>query len=145
MNRNRFGIQVAVATGLISLFAAPGAVLAQNHLAGSAQAPVMASPGTQPKTDSLPANDFAGLNYSDDQKAAIDRIHRDSELRKETVMKDEKLTPDQKNAMLLGYTRLEYGAIFRVLLPDQQKQVRKKVLARQAADHATQRKQTPQG
>jgi hypothetical protein len=104
-----------------------------------------AKPGAQPTTSRPPVNDFAGLSYTDDQKAAIDKIHRDSESRQETVLKDNKLTADQKDAMLLGYARLEAGAIFRVLLPDQQRQVRKKILARQAADRAPQKRQIPQG
>ncbi len=144
MNRSRFAKRVAIAAGFISLFAVPGIVGAQNTLPGSAPAPMMASPGAQPTANSLPADDFAGLNYTDDQKAAIEKIHRDAELRRETVLKDDKLTADQKDAMLTGYTRLENGAVFRVLSPDQQRQVRKRILARHAADHATQNKQTPQ-
>jgi hypothetical protein len=35
--------------------------------------------------------------------------------------------------MLTGYTHLEYGAIFKVLTPEQQRQVREKVHAHQAA------------
>jgi hypothetical protein len=81
------------------------------------------------------------LNYTDAQKAELDRIHRETESRKEAVAKDRHLTEDQKDAMLLGYTRIEYGEAFKVLSPDQQKQVRQRLAARKASDQASQKKQ----
>ena len=45
--------------------------------------------------------------------------------------------------MLLGYTRMEYGEMFKVLTPEQQKQVRQKIHARRAADQAARQKQNP--
>jgi Spy/CpxP family protein refolding chaperone len=89
----------------------------------------------------LPPNDFDGLNFTDEQKAEIDKIHRETESYKSIVAKDDKLTPDQKDAMLYGYTRLEIGRTFKVLTPEQQKEVRKRILARRAADQSAPQKQ----
>jgi hypothetical protein len=102
-------------------------------------------PGAQPKKDSSPQDDFDGLNYTDEQRAEINKIHRETESNKSAVVNDEKLTSDQKNAMLLGYTRMEYGRMFRTLSTEQQRKVRKRILARRAADQqVAQRKQPPQ-
>lgn len=56
----------------------------------------------------------------------------------DTVNKDENLTPEVKTAMLDGYQRIEMQELFRVLTPQQQAEVRKKVLARRAAEQQAQ-------
>jgi len=141
MNKNRFAKAVAVAAGFVFLCAAPGMVRAQGAMPVAVQTRNAVPPVAQPKGAHFPADDFAALNYTDDQKAEIDKIHRETESRKEAVKKDQKLTADQKDAMLLGYTRLERGEVFRVLSPAQQSQVRHRILARKAADQAPQKKQ----
>jgi hypothetical protein len=93
-----------------------------------------------PKKESVPPSDFVGLNYTDEQKAEIAKVHRDMESHKAAIVKDEKLTPDQKNAMILGYTRMEYGRVYQALSPEQQRQVRQRMVARRTADQATQAK-----
>ena len=141
MNKNRLAKPVAVVGGLIFLCAVPGLTRAQSAPPGPAQAPKLASSGAKMKRDSLPADDFAGLNYSDEQKTQIDQIQRSSKALMGAVVKDDKLTADQKDAMLLGYKRLEYGQIYKVLTPEQQRQVRQKTSARKAEDqkeHAAQ-------
>lgn len=55
-------------------------------------------------------------------------------------MKDTKLNADQKDAMLSGYDRLEYVNIYKVLTPDQRRQVQLKLHPHQAADQGTQGK-----
>jgi hypothetical protein len=144
MNKKRFRKPVGVAAGLIFLFAAPGLTRAQGDPPAPVQAPKVASPGAQPKRASLPPDDFAGLNYSPEQKAEIDEIHQDTKSRKDAVVKDEKLNADQKDAMLQGYTRIEYGRVYKVLTPEQQRQVRQRMRARREADLAAQKKQPPQ-
>jgi Spy/CpxP family protein refolding chaperone len=140
MNNNRFAKTVAVAAGLIFLWAAPGLTRAQSASPRPAQTSKVASTA-QAKRDSLPPDDFAGLSYTDEQKAEIDKIRLDTKSRKAMVAKDEKLTADQKDAMLLGYTRMEYGRIYKVLSPEQQRQVRQRIHARRAADEAAKKKQ----
>jgi Spy/CpxP family protein refolding chaperone len=142
MNKNQFAKAVAIAAGFTFLCAAPGLALEKSAPPVVAQTNAT-RPGTQQKKDALPADDFAGLNYTDAQKAELDKIHRETESRKEMVVKDRQLNSDQKDAMLLGYTRMEYAQAFKVLSPEQQKQVRQRLLARKASDQAAQKKQPP--
>jgi Spy/CpxP family protein refolding chaperone len=139
MKKNRFAKRAAVAAGFIFLCVAPGLARADNGLPGAAQTPRTA----QPKRDSAPPDDFTGLTYTDEQKAEIDKIHRESESQREAVVKDQKLTADQKGAMLLGYTRMESGRRYRVLTPEQQRQVRQRIVARREQDKAAQKRQPP--
>jgi len=88
---------------------------------------------------------FAGLQLTDDQKAKIDLIHKDTRSRMDAVEHDEKLNADAKGAMLDGYRRLENGKIFEVLTPEQQREVRKRASAWRAATRPPQSKsQSPQ-
>ena len=142
MNKNRFAAPAAIAAGLI--------LLSLSVLAGAdsvrqtaAQTPRAASPAAQQNKDQIPLNDFAGLNFTDEQKAEIDKIHREIEQNKAAVAQDDKLNSDQKDAMLFGYTRIEYGRTFKVLSPEQQRQVRQRILARKAAEPASRQKQLP--
>jgi len=139
MSRNRIANAVAVASGFVLLCVAPTLAQAHSALPVAVQSQSMARPGTQPKKDAYPLNDFAGLNYTDAQKVEMDKIHRDMESRKSMVAKDQKLTSDQKDAMLLGYTRMEYVQDYKVLLPDQQKLVRQRLLARKASSQPGQK------
>ena len=134
MNRHSFARPMAVAAAFILLCAA--SELARAQSTPSSAEPTPALPGDLPNADSL--NDFAGLNYTDEQKTEIDKIRRDTATHKDAVEKDDKLTSDQKDAMLLGYTRLEYGFIYKLLTPEQRRQVRNKILARRAANKAPQ-------
>jgi hypothetical protein len=114
---------------------------ANNNSDGTVQSPDAAPPNNpQATVGPFSPDDFAGLSYTADQKAEIDKILRDTEFRKNVVEKAEKLTQDQKNAMLVGYSRLAYGAVFKVLSPEQQRQVRKRIIARRAADRAVQKR-----
>jgi len=143
MKSNRLAPSTAVVAGLALL-----CMLKQPARADRASQATVQTPNTpvhrpQPAGAPVSQDDFAGLNYTAEQKAEIEKILQDAEVRKNTVAKDEHLTQDQKDAMLIGYTRLEYGAIFKVLSPEQQMQVRKKILARRAADTAAQKRQPP--
>jgi Spy/CpxP family protein refolding chaperone len=137
MKKNGFPIRVAIAAGFLILSAAPGRIFAQ-----SAPPPAEGPPPTiaAPPAPAQPSrarhqfeNDLAGLSFTDEQKAKIDEIRKNTHARMDTVIKDPKLAPDQKEAMLTGLQRIEAGQIFQVLTPEQQKEVRKKVDARHAA------------
>jgi len=143
MNKNRFRKPVAVAAGCLFLCVAPGLTRPQSAPLGSAHTPTVASPVAQPKKETPPPDDFAGLQYTDEQKAEIDKIRQETKSQKDVVAKDEKLTADQKDAMLLGYTRMEYGRIYKVLTPEQRREVSQRMRARRAADQAAQQKQPP--
>ena len=142
MKKNRFAKPVAVAAGFIFMCAAPGLTRAQSGPSVPMRNATSVSPsGAQSTKKSLPADDFAGLTYTDEQKTEIAQIRRDANSHRDAVLKDDKLTADQKDAMLLGYTRIEYGQIYKVLSPEQQKQVRHRISARQEADQAAKKKQ----
>jgi Spy/CpxP family protein refolding chaperone len=144
MNTNRFAKSLAVSAGFLFLFAVPGRACAFSTPTGVVQTPTPAMPGPQGDSSSSPAEYFKGLDYTPEQQAQIDKIHQDAETKKAAVAKDEKLTQDQKDAMLTGYTHLEYSSIFKVLTPEQQRQVREKIRAHKAADQAAQKKQARQ-
>jgi hypothetical protein len=141
MIRNRLAVSASIATGLIFLLAEPGPARGAGFTASAFQIPTTATPASH--AAAVGEDDFAGLDLTDEQKAEIAKIHQGTEARKALVAKDTKLTADQKDAFLLGYTRQEYGERFRVLTPLQQKLVRKKMEARRAADQASHAKQTP--
>ena len=143
MKKNRLTKPVVVAAGCILLCFAAGLSRAQSASPSAVHTPMAAPSGTHPKKSSALEDDFAGLNYTDEQKAEIEKIHLNTKSLQDKVVKDDKLTGDQKDAMLLGYTRMEYGQMFKVLTPEQQKQVRKKMRDRRVADQAAQQKQKP--
>lgn len=141
MNKNRFAKMIAVAVGFSLLIAARGMASADSTRSAAVRTPNADSQGSQPRRNTSPQDDFAGLNYTDEQKAQIEKIHQDLLLRQGVIVKDDKLSPEQKDAMLVGYARMEYGQIFKVLTPEQQKQVRQKILARREADRDAKNKQ----
>ena len=145
MSKKRVANSVAVAAGITLLFAASALARTQSASGGALQAPTAASSVASAKADSVSLNDFDGLNLTDDQKAEIEKIHREIESNKAVVAKTDKLDADQKNAMLLGYTRIEYGRTFNVLTPEQRKEVRQKSLARRTGEQPAGRKQSPPG
>jgi len=137
MKTKRIKKQVTVAAGFLFLWWAPGLACAQDSAPGSAPPPPLASPETRVKKG--PLDDFVGLTYTDEQKAKIDQIRQTTRQRMDVVKKDEKLTPEAKEAMLEGYQRIEIQELFQVLTPQQQAEVRKKAAARRAEQ---QKKQT---
>jgi Spy/CpxP family protein refolding chaperone len=104
-------------------------------------APPKAAGVSRTKRVPTKADDFAGLNLTDDQKAKIDQVHRNMKTRRDAVVKDEKLTTDQRDAMLEGYERMERGQVFELLTAEQRKEVREKIRARLAAEKVAQKKQ----
>jgi len=150
MNRNLLVKSISVTAGLMCLIAGPALAVVNEAPHGAAlpsiQAPIAATvpapSETRAKTAAI-TDDFAGLTYTDEQKALIAKIHQDSDSKKAKVASAQTLNGDQKDAMILGYTRMEYGEIFKVLTPDQQKQVRKRMQSRKLADQEAQRKANP--
>ncbi|MGB7844895.1 MAG: hypothetical protein WBL63_04715 [Candidatus Acidiferrum sp.] len=134
MNKKRIARRLVVAGGFLFLCTAPGRGSAQGNPPGAEPTPHVTSPGVRPKKDTRPADPFAGLTFSDDQKAKIDQIRLNTKSRLDAVVKDEKLSPTQKDAMLEGFRRMENSEIFKVLTPEQQTEVRKRALARRAAE-----------
>src|SRR5467141_1879170 len=140
MSKNRFAKGVAVAAGFLFLCAAPGLTRAQSS---PPPTPRKTLPAARPKKDTRPTDDFAALQYTDDQKARIDQIHQDMKSRMDAVPKDEKLTAEQRDAMLAGYQRMERSQVFKVLTTQQRKAVLRRVRARRAPEQEEQKKQSP--
>jgi len=143
MNKNRFAKRVAVAAGFFFLCAVPGLARAQSSPPTPAPTPHKTLPVARPKRDTRPTDDFAGLQYTDEQRARIDQIHQDLKVRMDAVVKDEKLAAEQRDAMVEGYQRMERSQVFKVLTTQQQKEVLKRVRARHAAEQEEQKKQSP--
>ena len=112
------------------------AAQSQSRRPDSAQIPYAASPTALPKRAPLPSDDFAGLNFTDDQKTKIDEIHRKMNLNRAIVAKAENLTADAKDAMIQGYSRIERTQLFEALTPEQKKEVLQRIHARQEAPQA---------
>jgi Spy/CpxP family protein refolding chaperone len=145
MKITRLATSTVLAAGIVSSLAVPGLSRADSTTHSALQAPKATSDTAQKAHDAAAAgeNDFAGLDLTAEQKAQFAKIHEGMEARKALVAKDTKLSPDQKDAFMLGYTRQEYGEMFKALTPLQQKQVRKKMADRRAADQAAHAKQAP--
>ena len=147
MNKKRFVELQAVGTGLFFLFALPALVRAQGSLPPSTQIPPKTSPAARANKQSAPTDIFAGLQYTEEQKAKISKIHQDMNSRRDAVIKDDKLSPDQKGAFLQGFQRMEQSEIYKVLTPEQKMEVRKRALAQRQGTQKDQEKKKlpPQG
>jgi hypothetical protein len=141
MKKNRHTKRVA--TGLLFLCVMPGLTRAQSSTTSPMPAPPIAARVSRPMKVPSKADDFAGLNLTNDQKAQIDQVHQSMKTRRDAVIKDEKLTADQRDAMLEGYERMERGQVFNLLTTEQRKEVREKIRARQAAEQMEQKKHSP--
>lgn len=131
MRKIRITKSFVVAVPLMIVMSAPGLTRAQSPAAQ------MVQPSAPSGTQADPyAAAFAGLTYSDAQKEAIRKIRQDISDRKAVVQKDSRLTDDQKDAMLTGYTRIEYNLIYKELTPEQKKHVSTRMHASRATDQA---------
>lgn len=142
MNKNQIAKSLTTAAGLILLICEPVSSRAKILPQEVMRAPTPVSPAPLLKPDSLPEY-FAGLDYTDDQKAEIAQICHNINTRRSAVAGDDRLTQDQKDAMILGYTRLESGEILKVLTPEQRRQVRQRLQVRREAGQPAQKKQRP--
>jgi Spy/CpxP family protein refolding chaperone len=141
MKKNRHTKRLAA--GLLFLSVMPGLTRAQSSTPTPMPAPPKAARVSRPKRAPSKADDFAGLTLTDDQKAKIDQVHQNMKTRRDAVVKDERLTADQREAMLEGYERMERSQIFELLTTEQQKEVRERIRARHAAEQVEQKKQSP--
>jgi Spy/CpxP family protein refolding chaperone len=141
MNK-KFAQSLTVASAFLFLHGLPGLCRVQSGAPASLHTPKASSPA-QAKRDSPPADDFSGFEYTDEQKAEIDAIRKDTKAQVDAVEKDQKLSPDQKEAMIVGYSRLEYGRMYTVLTPVQRREVQQRLRTRRVADEAAKKKQVP--
>jgi hypothetical protein len=140
MNMNRLAIRATAVAELFFLSAAPGLMGAQVTQPALVQPPRMVSPEVRPMRDTRITEDFAGLKFTDDQKEKIDEVHQQMAIRKDAVIKSDKLNAEQKEAMVAGLGRMERGQIVKLLTPEQLKEVLKKVRSgHEAAEEETKR------
>ena len=138
-DKSRVGQRMLVVSGLLLLFAPSRLVGSQSNSSGAPATAHRASPAAPAKTDTRPIDDFAGLTLTDVQKTKIIQIRQNAKLRREAVIKDERLTQDRKDRMLEVLQRIETSEIFKVLTPDQQAEVRKRMMARRGAEQQQQK------
>jgi Spy/CpxP family protein refolding chaperone len=139
---NRFAKRIAAGAGLVFLCTFPELTRAQNLPPAPAQPPrKTTAPLIRPKRAPGPTDDFAGLTYTPEQKAKVQQIHQDFKKLMDTVRKDQKLSPEQRGAMLQGYQHMERGEVYKVLTAEQQMEVRKKIFARRAEARQDREKQ----
>lgn len=134
-NRSRVGQRVLVVSGLLLSLTASRLVASQSNSSGAVATPHPASPAAPAKAETLPID---GLTLTEDQKAKIAQIRQHAELRREAVIRDEGLSQGQKDTALQLLQRIEASKIFKVLTPDQQKEVEKRITARRAAEQQEQ-------
>ena len=129
MNKWRFAVVVA---GLVFLFSLPAIIRAQSSPPPppATEIPQKTLPPPRAKKAAAPTDIFAGLQYTEDQKAKISKIHEDMKARVDAVIKDDKLNPDQKGAFLQGFERMERSKIYEVLTPEQKVEVGKRMRER---------------
>ena len=133
-NRTRVGKRVVVASALLLLLAGARLVGSQSNSSAAPSTPQTASPAVPPKANALPLD---GLKLTDDQKTRIAKI-RQVEARREATIKNEALNQDRKETILQRLNLIETSEIFRVLTPDQQKEVQKRIADRHASEQQEQ-------
>ena len=143
MNKWRFA---AVAAGLVFLFNLPAIIRAQSSPPPppATEIPQKTLPPPRAKKAPAPTDIFAGLQYTDDQRAKITKIHEDMKARVDAVIKDDKLNPDQKGAFLQGFERMERNKIYEVLTPEQKVEVGKRLRELREGQKELQKKKAQQ-
>ena len=141
MSWKRFARPVGVVAGILFLSATPELSRAQDSAPAPLPIPHRGSPAARLQKDVRPPDYFAGLKFTDDQKAKIDTVHRNTKARTDAVANAQKLSAEQKDAMLSGIRRMENGQIFKVLTPEQQQEVRERIRAQHAGEQGAKVKQ----
>jgi len=134
-NRTRVGKRVVVASALLLLLAGARLVGSQNNSSAAPSTPQTASPAVPAKANALPLD---GLKLTDDQKTRIAKIRQHVEARREATIKNEVLNQDRKETILQRLNLIETSEIFRVLTPDQQKEVQMRIADRHASEQQEQ-------
>ena len=144
MIRNSITKQIAVAAGFLALTFAPGISRAQSGSQPPSQDQSQAAPAAPAQHEGRMHGAMQGLNLTDDQKAAMKKIHESTKAQLEAVNKDESLTADQKKAKT---HQLRHGArmqMVKLLTPEQRQQMKASVRALRASRREQQQQQPPQ-
>jgi Spy/CpxP family protein refolding chaperone len=144
MIRNNITKQIAVAAGFLALTFAAGITRAQSGSQTPAQDQSHAAPAAPAQHEGRMHGAMQGLNLTDDQKAAMKKIHESTKAQLDAVNKDESLTADQKAAKT---HQLRHGArmqMVKLLTPEQRQQMKANVRALRASRREQQQQQPPQ-
>jgi Spy/CpxP family protein refolding chaperone len=133
-NRTRVEKRVLVASALLLLLAGPRLVGSQSN-SSAPSTPHTASPAAAANAETLP---LEGLKLTDDQKTRIANIRQHVEARREAIIKNGAVNQDRKETILQRLNLIETSEIFRVLTPDQQKEVQKRIADRRASEQQEQ-------
>ncbi|WP_109488887.1 hypothetical protein [Occallatibacter savannae] len=101
-------------------------------------------PSPRRRTPITEAELLSGVNLTEQQKTAIDRIHHEMRAKMEIVSKDQNESPEQKSAMLEGMNRMQMRQVFDVLSSEQREEVRKRILAVRSTAHQDEKSSSPQ-
>lgn len=112
MKRMRFARPLAATAGLLFVSVIADRSSGQSLPPAPADTPHKTIPSARAKRAPDPIDDFAGLHFSDDQKAKIQQIRQDIKSRMEAVARDDKLSLDQKEAMVEGFQRMERSQVY---------------------------------
>jgi Spy/CpxP family protein refolding chaperone len=144
MIRNSITKQIAVAAGLLALTLAPGISRAQSGSQPPAQDQSQAAPAAPAQQEGRMHDAMKGLNLTDDQKAAMKKIHEATKAQLDAVNKDESLTADQKEAKTHQLRHVARMQMVKLLTPEQRQQMKANVRALRASRREQQRQQPPQ-
>src|SRR5580658_3734286 len=143
MIRNSVTKQIAVADGFLALTFSPGISRAQNGSQTPAQDQSQAAPVAPTQHAGRMHGAMQGLNLTDDQKAAMKKIHESTKAQLDAVNKDESLTADQKEAKIHQLRHSARMQMVKLLTPEQRQQMRANVRALRAS-RREQQQQPPQ-
>lgn len=85
-----------------------------------------------------------GLNLTDDQTAAMKKIHESTKAQADAVNKDESLTVEQKEAKVHQLRHSARMQMVKLLTPEQRQQMRANVRSLRATRREQQQQQPPQ-
>lgn len=137
----RVGKRVLVASALLLLLAGPRLVGSQSNSSAAPSTPHTASPAAAANAETLP---LEGLKLTDDQKTRIAKIRQHVEARREAIINQKRSVesrPEGDN--LQGLNLVETSEIVRVLTPDQQKEVHKRIADRHASEQQERHQSKP--
>jgi Spy/CpxP family protein refolding chaperone len=136
--------QLAVAAGFLALTFAPGISRAQSGSQPPAQDQSQAAPAAPAQQEGRMHGAMKGLNLTDDQKAALKKIHESTKAQSDVVSKDETLTADQKQAKIHQLRHSARMQMVKLLTPEQRQQMKANVRALRASRREQQQQQPPQ-
>ena len=143
MSRNSVTKQIAVAAGFLALTFAAGITRAQSGSQPPAQDQSQAVPAAPAQHEGRMHGAMQGLNLTDDQKAAMKKIHESTKAQLDAVNKDESLAADQKAAKIHQLRHSARMQMVKLLTPEQRQQMRANVRALRAS-RREQQQQPPQ-